>query len=263
MQSSTAPLKFQIPFAASAGAGYIHTVPVASQIGITTGAASFTDGFVPANFLPLASSGVPPDGKDVNGIFYVTTSWVQRFQSGFFPGYDATHSSNIGGYPVDAVLRRASGAGFWRSTAENNTTNPDAAGAGWVLHGAATVFGRQGDITAQTGDYDVSQITDAADATDFTSSIGTNGYQKFPGGLIWQWGTTSAIAEDTETNVTFPIAFPTACFQVQATCDYGGHTDSDVIGQVCNITTTGVRIMRDSGGGTGYTGVVYWTALGH
>lgn len=261
MQTSTTPLKFQIPFASSAGAGYIRAIPVSTGDPL---AADFTNGFKVAAFTPLSAGGTPPDGKDFNGILNITTSWVQRFQAGHFPGYDATQSSNIGGYPLNTILRRASGAGFWRSTAENNTTNPDASGAGWVLHGAATVFGRQGDIVATNGDYTVDKITGAVADTDFTTGqvLGPNGNQPIPGGLILKWGVTASIAEDTEIDITFPVPFPTECFQVQATADYGGHTDSDVIGQVCNITRFGCRIMRDSGGGSGYAGVVYWDAKG-
>jgi hypothetical protein len=47
---------------------------------------------------------------------------------------------------------------------------------------------------------------------DFTGSnvsLTTNGYQKLPSGLIIQWGRNSPNA-----TVTFPIAFPTACFGV-------------------------------------------------
>lgn len=41
------------------------------------------------------------------------------------------------------------------------------------------------------------------------SNVGS-GYQKFPSGLIIQWGLIN-----TSVNITFPIAFPTACFNVQ------------------------------------------------
>lgn len=47
----------------------------------------------------------------------------------------------------------------------------------------------------------------------FAASLGGNGYQKLPSGLILQWGyrTTSALSTNyTADAVTFPIAFPTA-----------------------------------------------------
>jgi hypothetical protein len=39
-------------------------------------------------------------------------------------------------------------------------------------------------------------------------SYGTQGYQKLPGGLIIQWGTTGGINPGSSVSVTFPIAFP-------------------------------------------------------
>jgi hypothetical protein len=49
-------------------------------------------------------------------------------------------------------------------------------------------------------------------ASDFLGTKTTSGYQYLPGGLIMQWGRdTTATANH---NVTFPIAFPNACFSV-------------------------------------------------
>jgi hypothetical protein len=42
-------------------------------------------------------------------------------------------------------------------------------------------------------------------------SLGSSGYQKFPGGLIIQWGQAGSIGVDSKVTVTFPIPFPTAC----------------------------------------------------
>ena len=64
MQSSSAPSKLTMPFANS---GSKNTVPVPSQIGITAGAASYTDGFPPLTMTPVAAGGVPPSGLDMNG----------------------------------------------------------------------------------------------------------------------------------------------------------------------------------------------------
>lgn len=260
MQSSNTPPKLQKPFAAGAGAGYIRTVPVASQPG---NAASYTDGFPPTTFLPISAGGVPPDGRDFNGLLNSITSILQWFQAGYFPAFDAAFATQIGGYPVGAILRSTDGHSFWRCTTENNSNNPDTGGAGWAAHGVHTVFGRTGpDITAQAGDYTAAQVGALASNALSNASVGTNGYQVLPSGLIMQWGTAPSTAEDVEQQIFFPIAFPNACFQVQATGDYGRHTDSDVIAQVASITTSGCWIMRDSGGGAGYVGPVYWFALG-
>jgi hypothetical protein len=51
-------------------------------------------------------------------------------------------------------------------------------------------------------------------STDWSSSQATSGYQKLGSGLYIQWGITASLNSATTTSITFPIAFPTACFQV-------------------------------------------------
>jgi len=132
MQSTNIPSKIPLPFAYAAGTGYIEPIPTDSQIGITNGRASLHDGFPPLTFSPISSGGVPPLGADFNGILNEITT-IQQWQEagGFFP-YDSVFSTIVNGYPKGAVLQSASFNGFWISTVENNTTNPDAGGAGWV-----------------------------------------------------------------------------------------------------------------------------------
>ena len=132
MQSSNIPSKIPLPFANAAGGSYINTIPTASQIGITNGKASLADGFPPLTFSPISSGGVPPFGADFNGILNEITS-IQQWQEagGFFP-YDSTFSTAIGGYPLGAAVQSSTYAGFWVNTVENNTSNPDTGGAGWV-----------------------------------------------------------------------------------------------------------------------------------
>lgn len=50
---------------------------------------------------------------------------------------------------------------------------------------------------------------------DFASTqASTAGYQQLPSGLYLQWGITASLGSATTTTITFPINFPTACFQV-------------------------------------------------
>ena len=132
MQSTNIPSKIPLPFANSASSTYVNVIPTASQIGITNGRASLTDGFPPLTFTPISSGGVPPFGADMNGILKEITA-IQQWQEagGFFP-YDSSFSTTIGGYPKGALILSSSFNGFWISAAENNTTDPDAGGAGWT-----------------------------------------------------------------------------------------------------------------------------------
>ena len=105
MQSSSIPVKIPVTWGASAPGGDItYPMPVPSQISITPGRASFTDGFPPDNFLPPAGGGVPPFGQDFNGILSQLTRWVQWQNAGAAVPYDATFQSSVGGYPKGAVV---------------------------------------------------------------------------------------------------------------------------------------------------------------
>lgn len=129
MQASQIPAKFPVPFAASATSSYTRQVPQ------TTGdptAASLQLGYPPETFDAIGSGGVAPDGRDMNGILNQITAWNQWQQAGGTVPYDATFSGEIGGYPAGALLRAANFNGFWYNTLDNNTSDPDTGGAGWL-----------------------------------------------------------------------------------------------------------------------------------
>ena len=126
MLASSIPTRFQLPWAKNAAGAYIRTVPVASQIGIQNGAASYSDGFVPDNFIQIAAGGVPPFGQDMNGVLNETTTWDQWYQAGAPIPYDSTFATAVGGYPKGAMLDSAITPGAqWFSSVDSNLTNPD------------------------------------------------------------------------------------------------------------------------------------------
>jgi hypothetical protein len=128
---SAIPAKFPITFASSAGGSFIRTVPQ-TPTG-TPGQASLQTGFPPENFSPVSTGGVPPFGQDFNGILQQITAWNQwQAASGIVP-YDSTFQTAIGGYPQNAIVQSATTLGIiYLCTVDNNLTNPDSAGAGWV-----------------------------------------------------------------------------------------------------------------------------------
>lgn len=148
MQASNAPTKIQKPFADS---GDKQTIPVASQIGITDGRASFTDGFPPLTRTPVVAGGVPPFGTDMNGILYDITAIQQWLSAGGRFVYDSAFAAAIGGYPKGAVLQKSDGSGSWLCTAENNSTNPDTGGANWQDFSGGRLLGVQ--IFTANGTY--------------------------------------------------------------------------------------------------------------
>jgi hypothetical protein len=133
MLSTARPTSFPIPFAANAAGPYIRSIPVTSQIGITDGAASLNDGFVPDNFLQIAAGGVPPFGQDMTGILNQATAWIRWLEAGAPIYFDATFASAIGGYPKGSIVQSALVVGAeWVSSVDNNSTNPDSSSSsGW------------------------------------------------------------------------------------------------------------------------------------
>lgn len=132
MKSSDIPDRFTIPWAENAGGSYIGSIPTTSQIGITDGAASLNDGFPPLCFVSPDSGGVPPLGRDFNGVLKWITLCLQWQQAGGPQVYSSSFSSAIGGYPENSIVASATTSGtIYISTADDNTTNPDTGGAGW------------------------------------------------------------------------------------------------------------------------------------
>lgn len=254
MQASNAPTKSPVPFADS---GSKNTIPVASQIGVTPGLASFTDGFPPLTMTPLSAGGIPPRGQDFNGILNFLSSATRWGQAGGGYLYDATFSAAVGGYPRGAQLLRANFAGYWLNTVENNTTNPDTGGAGWL----AQPFGVATTAQAQAFTDDTAALTSKKLADAFKGgNQDFSGYQKLPGGLIMQWGITSNIAAGSNITVTFPIAFPNAAVNMWAVISYAGNspTPAGIASQF--ISPTQGRIYNWSAGTT--TGAA-WLAFGY
>ncbi|WP_315384787.1 hypothetical protein [Microvirgula aerodenitrificans] len=89
----------------------------------------------------------------------------------------------------------------------------------------------------------------------FTASLAVNGYQKLPGGLILQWGTIDASANNALTSLTFPIAFPFACRAFSGTV---GHTVGIAVSYQ-NMAATGVQLCQPFTASR----TVLWTAVGY
>lgn len=194
MLASSIPYKFKTPWGASASAPNYITTPIPAT---STGAAAGQDlGFPPITATPTGAGGAPPNINDVNGALNYETLWSQWLQAGAPVGYDATFSTNIGGYPKGAVIASATFPNEWISTVDNNVTDPDTGGAGWEDPLAAR----------------------------FPSSLTANGWKKYPdpnsptGYFIEQWGFASCTTNST-TAVTMPIAFPNAF--LHSVCGYG------------------------------------------
>jgi hypothetical protein len=131
MRASDIPSKVTVPWATFASTDTYRPIPVPSQIAIQPGAASFTDGFPPLNFIDTDVGGVPPWGKDMNGILNLVTQWNRWTAAGGLAIYDATFSAAVGGYPNGAVVLAPDGRALYQCIVDNNTNDPTTSGVGW------------------------------------------------------------------------------------------------------------------------------------
>ena len=141
------PSKITTPFAKN---GAKNSIPDSSQIGITDGLASFTDGFPPLTMTPVSTGGVAPFGQDMNGILFKLSEAVQFQQAGGSFIYDAGFAAAVGGYPIGAIIQASDNSGFWINQTNNNSTSPEAFGAGWLpleQQGESTVALTSGNVT--------------------------------------------------------------------------------------------------------------------
>lgn len=136
----TRPTIIQTPWAVS---GLKNTIP---QTTATTGKASWVEGYPHETMQPIGSGGVPPDGKDENGVLYDLSNNIRFMLGGGQPRFNSTLSAAIGGYPVGAVLQSNDGASAYRNIVDGNTTNfnttPASIGVSWMPYaGDALVLG--------------------------------------------------------------------------------------------------------------------------
>jgi hypothetical protein len=181
MQLSQLPLRIIQAFA---DAGSKNTIPAASQIGVVDGRASLNDGFPPLTMTPLTSGGVPPSGLDVNGILNMVSAWNRWQSAGGGVPYNSAFAADakVGGYPKGARVLRSDGTGYWLNQADNNTTDPDAGGAGWVPdvnYGMATVSATGGTVTLTAAQY-------AKNIINITGTLTSNAQIVFPA-IVGEW----------------------------------------------------------------------------
>lgn len=131
MQYADLPRRFPVPWADDATSGYIREVPLAPPV--EPGAASLELGFPPLNFIPVAAGGIPPFGQDMNGVLNQVTAWARWVAAGGPVKWDGAFSAEIGGYPQGAYLQSDTFGTWYLCLVDNNTTNPNTDGAGWMI----------------------------------------------------------------------------------------------------------------------------------
>lgn len=97
--------------------------------------------------------------------------------------------------------------------------------------------------------------------TDFYGSFTANGWQRFPGGLIMQWGSIAAGNTATSGAITFPITFPNAVFTV-TTQDMIPGADTNGFDLNVGLTNSGATVSGFSYSKESPRGF-YWLAIGN
>jgi len=104
----------------------------------------------------------------------------------------------------------------------------------------------------------------------FASSLSANGYQILPGGLILQWGITSAFPTGASTSSvtgTFPVNFPNNAFVIVGTPDnLAASTWDELAVMNTSLTTSGYTFYigtANSSRSIGNTVHVRWFAIGN
>jgi len=107
-----------------------------------------------------------------------------------------------------------------------------------------------------------------ASLAEFTSSLVSSGYQKLPGGLIIQWGTTEAAsaASGTATTITFPLAFATACLGAYPSLNNASN-GAAIVGtstlMTSAISTTQFTVNRGNSANQDSFKTIKWFAIGY
>lgn len=183
MAGQPTPNRIVEAFAVGAGGGFITSpFPAASQILVTPGAASLTDGFPPLCFLDPADGGVLPSGADFNGILNLISSWAAFLAAGQLPVYDATLQTAMGGYALGARIQQVGNSNaLWISTVNGNMTDPDTGGAGWLssvpLYSNGALAGPNDVVLPGVSDYILDVDTTSGPLT-YTGFVAQRPWQK-------------------------------------------------------------------------------------
>ncbi|MDP8610418.1 hypothetical protein QZP96_13220 [Serratia marcescens] len=131
MKLTDKPRQIAVPFAS--GTADKNTIPNnATQETKEKGKAAYDSGFPPLTMTAIAAGGIPPHGKDFNGLLNDITAAIRFSQAGGQYTFDSAFAQAIGGYAKGATVLSADGSKIWWNTVDSNTTDPDgASAAGW------------------------------------------------------------------------------------------------------------------------------------
>lgn len=197
--------------------------------------------------IPTYTEGYPPDGSTLGE----TKSTIRDNLDGTFQTLGIDHVNNNGDTDNGLSGKPAGYHNIVRVVPQGS--NPGAvAGYGQLFSKTVNSYTNDQALFWETGGGLVQQLT-----VNLTPSTATNGYTFLPGGLIMQWGTNN---QGNNTFVNFPIEFPTACLNVQATIK---DTANRQFVYTNTYQTNRFKIALLDSDGVGTTTVFTWLAIGY
>lgn len=141
-------------------------------------------------------------------------------------------------------------------------TGTDASGTWPINISGSAVYATNsgnGGVTAVNGSTGAITLSSL---TDFTRSLGANGYQKFPGGLLIQWGSVgTSIAGNSTGSVTFPLGFPVTVCSVITTIRGNNGVSGDQ--GTIDVYSEGVSGFSYKHTGDNSVSGMFWVAIGY
>lgn len=131
------PKLIPVPFANS---GIKDDIPKVKSTSMSDEKASWETGFPEATMLPVYAGGLPPDGKDFNGVLnQISENLVFQSKGGRYK-FDPDFAISIGGYPKGATLQTNDESAEYQSLIDNNLVNfntatPEEIAQAWRITG--------------------------------------------------------------------------------------------------------------------------------
>jgi hypothetical protein len=201
--------------------------------------------------IPTYTPGYPPDGASLGQ----TKATMRNNLDGTFQTVNVDHINN-NGQPGSQPAGYHTIIHEVPQTTVNTVTGYNQVFSG--VPGTLVVNSSTTPAIPSGGDQQLYSLTGGGVLSQLTGrSAATNGYV-WIGGILLQWGkSTSASGSQ---SITFPVAFPTNCFNVEITQTTTGSSASSAGAVVSSsVTQTGFSFITSSGSINGF----FWLAIGN
>lgn len=131
------PLLNAVPFASQGDKNNIPIDPSLDPDPIAQAAASFKLGFPPNTRKKISLGGVPPSGRDMNGILNFLSQHQVWLNAGGAYKFNGPLAEALGGYQQGAILASNDGLRLYVSTVDGNTTDFNSDMTGWKMIGTS------------------------------------------------------------------------------------------------------------------------------